>query len=597
MLIPDRNDYDPLLGAWFATGSCARDVVQELREQPVAVDTETPSVQDPFTIKCFTAAWERPDGSVQTILLDPLRRPDDMHAARQVIARASSLILHNSSFDIPGIVAAGMMTLDQIAKVQDTLIHARLALPDTMERKGLGALCVRYLGLAEMADGMGRAFKAAGYKSTAEGFAKMDIDAPIYRFGAMADTVATLRLLGPIIDAAVDQLTDHPFEKYGHADRASAMEVIEREQLVNRVMLRRSVRGLAVDVEYLDRYRERVEGESLRAEAVLNGAGIRPGNGNDLMAAIDAAGDLPAGWPRTPTGRLKADKASLAGLAHPLADAHREVAHSSKVLGYLEKVAARSRVTGRLHPQVGVLGASATGRMAYSEPELQQFPAEARGIITDDGQGLTSVDWAQIEPVTLANMAHDVEFLAPFEAGEDLYEPIQRAAGVGRKVAKVVLLATMYGQGEAKLAATIGRTPEAAQQIKRQMLAAMPGCAAFMGRIGQVAESFGKVITVSGRILTIPEFNGKRSTHKGVNYVVQGSALDILHETIVACEKAGLGDHLQLAMHDELVVDTEVAGEVERIMQTPPAALVRWAERTPVLRTDRADMGHSWKSV
>ena len=85
--------------------------------------------------------------------------------------------------------------------------------------------------------------------------------------------------------------------------------------------------------------------------------------------------------------------------------------------------------------------------------------------------------------------------------------------------------------------------------------------------------------------------------HKSVNYNVQGSAYDVLAEALVSIDKAGLGDAVYLAMHDELVVSTEAAGDVEQIMRTPPERLVRFAKRVPVLRTDRADMGDRWAYV
>lgn len=598
IILPDWNHYDPSIGAFFASGQEALRAVEEMAPQVLALDTETPSVSDPFTIKCVTAAWYRPDGAIQTVILDPLRKPQDRDAVRVIMDKAHQVVLHNSSFDVPGLTANGLMDLDQISKVTDTLIYARMAYPDTLHKKGLGFLAAELLGMAEYSGGMARAFAAAGYKSGAEGFFKMDIDSPIYRKGAMADTVATLLLLRPIKEACWDNLTNHPFESHGAPDPVSLME---REQLVNQIMLRRSARGLAVDIPYLHKYRDQVHGEIMRAEDTLNVANIRPGNGNDLMAVIDEMGDLPSGWPRTPGGKLSSAKGHLEKLDHPLAKAHRVVAGSGKIITYLEQVESRSHTTGRLHPQVNILGASATGRMAYTEPPLQQFAADARPIITDDGQGLTSLDWSQIEPVTMANMAKDLQFLAPFEAGEDLYGPIQLACGLpgdkGRKVAKVVLLATMYGQGITELAKTIKHSQESAQQIKRQMLSAMPLTAQFMGRISAVADAHGKVITVSGRVLSVPSFHGEVAAYKGVNYTCQGSAYDVLAETIVAAEKAGLGKHIQLAMHDELIVDTEAAADIEQIMRKPPEDLVRWSQRVPVLRTDRADMGHAWASV
>ena len=258
-------------------------------------------------------------------------------------------------------------------------------------------------------------------------------------------------------------------------------------------------------------------------------------------------------------------------------------------------VARTAEVTGRCHPQCGTLGASTTGRMSYSSPALQQFSGRARPVLCDTENELWSIDWSQIEPVTMANMGHDEEFLAPFEAGADLYEPIMLAAGIDRPLAKAMLLASMYGQGINSLARRIGHTQESAQQIKRQMLSSMPKAARFMSQVGQIAETHGRIITVGGRVIPVDS----QASYKAINYICQGSAADVMHEAIVACDDAGLGDHIVLAMHDELVIsgDEEVSREVERIMQTPPQRLVDWSQRTPILRTDRQSMDHSWKKV
>jgi len=122
------------------------------------------------------------------------------------------------------------------------------------------------------------------------------------------------------------------------------------------------------------------------------------------------------------------------------------------------------------------------------------------------------------------------------------------------------------------------------------MFSAMPKCATWMQRVTAIADQHGRVITAAGRILPASEGFG----YKAVNHVCQGSAADVMYDTVVRMERDGLGDHLQLAIHDEVVVDTEVAGEVQRIMETPPEFLSTWAGRSPRLRTDRADLGHSW---
>lgn len=600
--VPDDSVWQPNLGAWFHTGHNARERARSIPVgADVAIDIETPSITDSFTIKCVTAAWTE-SGVVQTVLLDPLRCPEDAYAVQLLTFRAGWLILHKSSFDIPGLVAAELMTLADIAKVMDTLIYARSAWPDTLTRKNLEALAERMLGMIDFKDGLKLAQKASGLTSNEKWFRDGDIHIQQYRFGAMADTVATLRLAHPLYEAAVSRQLDHPFSKYGCTDRSAAGALVLKAQEANRVMLRRAAMGYEIDLDYLDSYVDKVEAQRERAKLTLGEAGLRPGVGMDVIRHLDGAGHLPAGWPKTaptktrPEGSFKTDKETMEEFlpAHPLADAHRIITETKKILGYMEKAAARSRITGRLHPQFEILGASATGRMSASEPELQQFSEEARPIIVHP-PGMHSIDWSSIEPALLGWMAQDWGFIDPFERGGDIYEPVQLAAGCSRKAAKVVVLAGMYGQGRAKLARSLGIDMDAAQQLQRQMRAAMPKAARFMGQIKQVGDDYGLTITAAGRVLTIPRFNGQPAGYKAVNYTFQGSCADLIYEAIIGAERLGLGDAIMLPMHDEIVCDSEAAGEIQRLMSTPPDYLMRWTDgRIPIIRTDSQDIGRHW---
>ncbi|UXE04430.1 DNA polymerase I [Mycobacterium phage Funsized] len=606
--VPSRQWADPVLGAVLHTGAEALRAVErfqraERRTVTIAADIETPGLERSFEINCLTAAWRLPgERATTTVLLDPARNSDHHDAARSLLANAKHIVFHNAAFDVPPLYHATLLTDADIHRIVDTVVLARMALPEPPpfgQSKKLEALVTRFLGWSDSKGGMETAFKAAGYKTHTAGFEGMDIDVPIYRFGAMADTVATLALEPVMREMAIAWTLNHPFvNTYAAAStRAEAEDKIAVQETVHRVMLRRSAVGLNVDRDYLTRYQEEVDVERNLAVAELAAHGLEGGTGKGaaLVKYLFSRGELPTPWPRTPKGALRATKADLDALAeiNSLAGAQRRLATIEKVMGYLEKVERQSAVTGRCHPQVAVLGASATGRMSYGSPELQQFPAPARPVLCDDGQGLTSIDWSQIEPVTMANMARDEKFLAPFEAGADLYEPIMRSCAIDRPTAKVVLLATMYGQGIAKLAATIGHTEESAAQVRRQMFEAMKRCESWMARVRDVALDHGRTITVGGRILPVDA----GYEYKAVNYTIQGSAYDVLAHTITEMHRQGLSNHLQLAMHDEVVVDTEVAEEVQRIMLTPPPFLVVWSERMPVLRTDRADMGRSWAKV
>lgn len=598
--VPDATYWDAYLSARMFTGRPAVDAVAHLPAgTDVAIDIETPSVTDSFSIKCVTAAWDQ-GGVTHAVLLDPLRVPAHVQTVRTICERARWLILQNSPFDIPGLVAWEMMTLAQTSKIMDTLLLARMAWPDKMVKKGLEALAHRVLGINDLKDGLKTAQKASGLTSNEKWFRHGDVAMPTYRTGAMSDTVVTLRLAYPLFELAVDRQLDHPFARYGHNDRNTAGELVSRMLRVNRVMLRRSARGYHVDLDYLDGYVESVQRDRERAERTLEDAGIRPGNGLDLVTLLERNGELPPGWPRTEkTQKLSATKESLERLpdGHPLVSAHREIVDTARVLGYMSKTVARADFTGRVHPQWHVLGASETGRMSAGEPEIQQFSEQARPILLadPDTQGFTSIDWSSIEPALLGWMAKDWEFITPFEQGADIYEPVMRSAKCTRKDSKTAVLAGMYGQSVGSLAVKLGVSVEAAAQLQRQMRAAMPKAARFMGQIKQVAEDHAVAITMSGRILPVERVKGKILSYKAVNKTFQGSCADMIYDSILLAEDAGLGDAIALPMHDEIVCDTEAADEVQRCMTTPSERLINWTGgRVPVIRTDRHDLGRHW---
>lgn len=257
-------------------------------------------------------------------------------------------------------------------------------------------------------------------------------------------------------------------------------------------------------------------------------------------------------------------------------------------------------------------------------------------------RGFGSIDWSQIEPVLAANIAGDVEVLEGYEAGvSDLYTDIARFSKVTRKEAKVILLAQLYGEGLAKLAVDLELiTPAQAGKIKAEFMRRkkhnrncsptervpasqaaiaeelkiegflraieirdkvfdpIPNTYAYMSLLRNVASEYEMIPTLSGRILPIPSgwYDGEWSvqTHKGINYTFQGGAYDILANTLLEINKAGLRDYVYFPMHDELIIDMRAAREIRRIMETPPARLCELAKRTPVLRTDMAHLGERW---
>jgi DNA polymerase-1 len=593
-------------GARFSY-TIGRDHVKDpLREilmsrEPIAVDIETFGLgASALNIKSVAFAT-----CTRAVICDP-RDPFQRDLVQRSLAYALELLFWNSAFDVPNLARNGLLGEAECTKVTDGMLYARLAEPDERVRKTLTAAWERYLGSGDTGQAVDEnksMFRTMGAPNKTEGFRLADLHMPMYVHGAALDVIRTARLMPAVRQAAYRQLTEgHPYQDEG-VQGEEAWALTDREQRINRLMLRRSVRGLRVDFEYLDQYRDANAAVISETTQALERAGVRVTNANTLFEVLEREGAIPPNHPRTPTGKYSATATVLQGMDHPLARAF--VARKKLVKNdedYLAKVVELASSAGRIHPSVNLLGASATGRTSYGTPPLQQFPEPARGIIlADEGDELTSIDFSQIEPLIAANLAGEEEIVARFEdptVKADLYTPVAEKAGIARKQAKTVLLGLLYGLGAGKLAAQLGCSIEEAYDLRDSVFDAMPRIADWTRGLREDGERHMRVITLAGRILPVPmgTYEGRTSiqTHKAINYTVQGSAYDLLADCLVSIEEAGLGDAVYLSMHDELVVSTSAADQIRKIMEIPPERLCRFAQRVPVLRTDRLDLGERW---
>lgn len=249
---------------------------------------------------------------------------------------------------------------------------------------------------------------------------------------------------------------------------------------------------------------------------------------------------------------------------------------------------------------------------SVNDPPLQQFSEDARPVITSDGdEELWSVDWSSIEPVVLANMAGDRDFINPFNNGGDLYIPLARKAGLippnvsdedaashpGRKKAKQMLLAAMYGQGLRSLSEAMGISIEEAQSIQDGIRNAMSVTWDFMNSVTATTRRTGFSYTIWGRMMDEHLTPNEVKTHVAVNHFCQGSAADVLMDSLLRLDDEGIGHRVKMLIHDEMVVTDRDLELTKQIMSTPPKALVERARLMPILRIDAQKMGRHWLKV
>lgn len=426
--VPEEVVWWPAVSAWTHDGDGpVYDAVQtwlRMRPQIVAMDIETAGLDEGrWTVNCVTAAARFPDGEVHSVLLDPLR--NSLHGAllRELCAHAGSLLFHNSPFDIPPLYQHGWLKYGDIDKVIDTIILARMLRTGAAGRRSLEDLATRY-GLAyDSPIKIEQSMKAAGAKNKNVGYETIDIDRRFYRLGAQFDTIVTLRLWEPLLSDVLATHSPYINEKsFANTTLTipQAVELVDNMMTNLRVTLRASARGMLLDRDYIADWREKhmpdrqaaaervekmriIDPDAIRAdiEAELakqgpdgnadeiaaaawesGGKQVVAGNGAHIIAYLESRGKLPADWARTEKGALKSDKKAMerlvamgeeiaaAGTADSdlmLAADHATIARLDKTDTYFSQMEKSAYGTDRVHPQIGVLGASATGRMCLPE--------------------------------------------------------------------------------------------------------------------------------------------------------------------------------------------------------------------------------------
>lgn len=559
-----------------------------LAGEHVAVDIETYGVApaDRWRIKCVGIGSA--DGQT-VVILDP-RDPRQGDLIADTLDQSVELHLHNAAFDAPILMRAGLLSDAAVDRVYDTLVVARMSNPGG--QNSLAACATRLLGLPSAPSPWA---DLPGQWSAGKWYREADLSRARYLDGLVADVSATARLCDPLISELRRLASKAPFWA---VDEFELRRLVERETAIMRMMTRRTAAGLPADLDYADAFRDRYSVDIQLRTARLDAAGIKASAPNTMSSWLEAHGLIDARWERTATGKPSTAKKllkALAGRVPEVAD-YLTVRSGEKTFSYLDTIAESVAATGLVHPTVNVMAAR-TGRMSISDPALQQFPAAARGILLSPfDKGLVSIDWSSIEVVVAAAIGQDAGLLRAIRNGLDPYSLAVESAGVERDVAKVVILAGQYGQGPASLARTLGITVDEAVALRDSIFSSMPGVQGLIANMTRAAHG-GHVTTLSGRTIPITRVNGQLKSYTGTNYVVQGSAYDLMAEALYEIARRGLGEHVMLAVHDELVVDGDpaVVAEVAEIMATAPARLVEHVGDLPLtLRAEPELLGARW---
>lgn len=310
--------------------------------------------------------------------------------------------------------------------------------------------------------------------------------------------------------------------------------------------------------------------------------------------SLNSANDLEKIWRKeklpieyTATGKPSFAAAVLEDCQHPVAAKIKHLKGLVKTLSFLDgwmDLAVGDHLYPSFFPAKRDDGGTVTGRWSSQNPNLQQVPAredkhgkEIRSLfIPEDGYLLGAFDYKQIEYRVFTHFASGEGALeAQKQFNENPNTDYHQMTidlmdwgdlgKEGRHLAKNLNFGSIYGLGPKSFATKFKqnllhnhpeRDPDnlfpVAQSLMNEYFRKVPFVKPTCNKIMQVGQTRGYVRTLSGRRQRMPLDNG---AYKLINYLIQGSAADLLKKGIVDAWEKGVFKVLKLhaQVHDEIV--------------------------------------------
>ena len=238
--------------------------------------------------------------------------------------------------------------------------------------------------------------------------------------------------------------------------------------------------------------------------------------------------------------------------------------------------------TDRVHTSF-LLAATTTGRLASSDPNLQNIPIKTedgkdirKAFIAKKDHVLISADYNQIEMRILADLADVKELKKAFKNNEDIHSltasqifdvDIKKINDDQRRKAKAINFGIIYGISQYGLAKQINVSNYEAEEFLNSYFAKFPEIKVYMDQTIKFCRRSGYVNNIFGRRSHFISINDKNynirnfQERAAINAPIQGSASEIMRLAMIRLskrlnEKKNEKTKMLLQIHDELIFET-----------------------------------------
>ena len=237
--------------------------------------------------------------------------------------------------------------------------------------------------------------------------------------------------------------------------------------------------------------------------------------------------------------------------------------------------------TKRVHTSF-LLAATSTGRLASSDPNLQNIPIKSedgkeirRTFVAEKNSKLISADYNQIEMRILADLADVKELKKAFKNKEDIHSltasqvfntNISKVDSDMRRKAKAINFGIIYGISQYGLAKQIGVSNFEAEEFLNSYFLKFPEIKDYMESTIKFCRKSGYVSNIFGRRTHITGINDKNfnirnfQERAAINAPIQGSASEIMRMAMIRVSKKleeikKSSCKILLQIHDELIFE------------------------------------------
>jgi len=237
--------------------------------------------------------------------------------------------------------------------------------------------------------------------------------------------------------------------------------------------------------------------------------------------------------------------------------------------------------TKRIHTSF-LLAATTTGRLASSDPNLQNIPIKSedgkdirKAFIAEKGFTLISADYNQIEMRILADLADVKELKKAFKNNEDIHSltasqvfnvDIKKVDQDMRRKAKAINFGIIYGISQYGLAKQINVSNHEADEFLNAYFSRFPEIKIYMDDTIKFCRKSGYVNNIFGRRSHFNGINDKNfnvrnfQERASINAPIQGSASEIMRLAMIRLNQKfesikNNKSKILLQIHDELIFE------------------------------------------